>query len=65
MREVSNLSHENTTNQISVEVAMEKLVEGNRRFVTGTLSAKDLGRDKREDLLKKRAAPVCGDSHLF
>lgn len=69
MREVSNLSHENTTNQISVEVAMEKLVEGNRRFVTGTLSAKDLGRDKREDLLKNGQHPfavivTCSDSRV-
>ncbi len=63
------MSHEDTGNRISVDVAMKNLVEGNRRFVTGNLSAKDLGQDKREDLLKNGQHPfavvvTCSDSRV-
>lgn len=63
------MSHDDGSNPISVDVALNHLVEGNRRFVTGNLSSKDLGRDKREDLRVNGQHPfaviiTCSDSRV-
>lgn len=50
------------------EVALEKLVEGNKRYTGGKLAAKDLGAKRREELLKGQnpfaAIVSCSDSRV-
>lgn len=63
------MSHEDAGNLISADVAKSNLVEGNRRFVTGDLALKNLGRGKREDLLANGQHPfavvvTCSDSRV-
>ena len=63
------MSHKDAANLIPVEKAIGNLVEGNRRFVSGKLARKDLGRDKREDLLANGQHPfavvvTCSDSRV-
>ncbi len=63
------MSHRNGRPYISGTEALNKLVEGNRRFVTGNLCPKNLGREKREDLLVNGQHPfaviiTCSDSRV-
>ncbi len=63
------MSHHNGRPSISGTAAFNNLVEGNRRFVTGNLYPKNLGRDKREDLLVNGQHPfaviiTCSDSRV-
>lgn len=67
--EVSPLSHHTGRPSISATQALNNLVEGNRRFVTGNLYSKDLGKTRREDLLVNGQHPfavvvTCSDSRV-
>lgn len=61
------MSHKVTN--ISAEEALQKLKEGNKRFVSGKLSEKDFGPERRKDLYENGQNPfaiivTCSDSRV-